>query len=117
MRAFWQTGSEGGLQFGARFPLFRIRERRDIVRSRADDGERRGHCLTHEKGLASTVRLCDFDCRIMKGTRCRSPLQTRRLNGAINRVPTNLYDRVWQILERTKEGIVIAGNFLPQVAI
>uniref|UniRef100_A0A914XRT9 Phosphorylase b kinase regulatory subunit n=1 Tax=Plectus sambesii TaxID=2011161 RepID=A0A914XRT9_9BILA len=43
-----------------------------------------------------------------------SSLQTRRLNGALNRVPTDFYDRVWKILERTKDGIVIANNFLPQ---
>ncbi|KAK0399096.1 hypothetical protein QR680_002897 [Steinernema hermaphroditum] len=43
-----------------------------------------------------------------------SPLQTRRLNGALNRVPTNLYDRVWKILERCNKGIVIAGHLLPQ---
>uniref|UniRef100_A0A1I7YF00 Phosphorylase b kinase regulatory subunit n=1 Tax=Steinernema glaseri TaxID=37863 RepID=A0A1I7YF00_9BILA len=43
-----------------------------------------------------------------------APLQTRRLNGALNRVPTNLYDRVWKILERCNKGIVIAGHLLPQ---
>ncbi|TMS39891.1 hypothetical protein L596_006347 [Steinernema carpocapsae] len=43
-----------------------------------------------------------------------SPLQTRRLNGAVNHVPTNLYDRVWKILERCRKGIVIAGILLPQ---
>ncbi|VDM53551.1 unnamed protein product [Angiostrongylus costaricensis] len=43
-----------------------------------------------------------------------SPLQTRRLNGALNRMPANFYDRVWTILERSKDGIVIASEFLPQ---
>uniref|UniRef100_A0A915E5Y7 Phosphorylase b kinase regulatory subunit n=1 Tax=Ditylenchus dipsaci TaxID=166011 RepID=A0A915E5Y7_9BILA len=43
-----------------------------------------------------------------------TPLQTRKLNGALNRVPLNLYDRVWKILERVKDGIVIAGHVLPQ---
>uniref|UniRef100_A0A7I4YMH8 Phosphorylase b kinase regulatory subunit n=3 Tax=Haemonchus contortus TaxID=6289 RepID=A0A7I4YMH8_HAECO len=43
-----------------------------------------------------------------------SPLQTRRLNGALNRMPVNFYDRVWTILSRSKEGIVIASQFLPQ---
>lgn len=39
----------------------------------------------------------------------------RKLNGALNRVPINLYDRVWKILERVKGGIIIAGHLLPQV--
>ncbi|CAD6193542.1 unnamed protein product [Caenorhabditis auriculariae] len=43
-----------------------------------------------------------------------TPLQTRRLNGALNRMPVNFYDRVWMILERSKHGIIIAGQFLPQ---
>uniref|UniRef100_A0A0N4W9K1 Phosphorylase b kinase regulatory subunit n=1 Tax=Haemonchus placei TaxID=6290 RepID=A0A0N4W9K1_HAEPC len=36
------------------------------------------------------------------------------LNGALNRMPVNFYDRVWTILSRSKEGIVIASQFLPQ---
>ncbi|CAJ0601597.1 unnamed protein product [Cylicocyclus nassatus] len=43
-----------------------------------------------------------------------SPLQTRRLNGALNRMPVNFYDRVWLILERARDGIIIAAQFLPQ---
>ncbi|KJH52739.1 phosphorylase kinase alpha/beta [Dictyocaulus viviparus] len=43
-----------------------------------------------------------------------SPWQTRRLNGALNRMPPHFYDRVWTILERSKDGIVIASQFLPQ---
>ncbi|PIO70070.1 hypothetical protein TELCIR_08090, partial [Teladorsagia circumcincta] len=46
----------------------------------------------------------------------RTPLQTRRLNGALNRMPVNFYDRVWTILSRSKDGIVIASQFLPQMA-
>lgn len=42
--------------------------------------------------------------------------QVRRLNGAVNRVPTNLYDRVFKMLERTRGGIVISGHLLPQVS-
>ncbi|RCN41653.1 hypothetical protein ANCCAN_12402 [Ancylostoma caninum] len=44
-----------------------------------------------------------------------SPLQTRRLNGALNRMPVNFFDRVWTILGRSRDGIVIASQFLPQV--
>ncbi|EPB73350.1 phosphorylase kinase alpha/beta [Ancylostoma ceylanicum] len=43
-----------------------------------------------------------------------SPLQTRRLNGALNRMPVNFFDRVWTILGRSRDGIVIASQFLPQ---
>ncbi|KAK6109710.1 Glycosyl hydrolases 15 family protein [Brugia pahangi] len=43
-----------------------------------------------------------------------TPLQSRRLNGSLNRVPPNFYDSVWKILERTQGGIVIAGQHLPQ---
>ncbi|VDL69748.1 unnamed protein product [Nippostrongylus brasiliensis] len=43
-----------------------------------------------------------------------SPLQTRRLNGALNRMPVNFYDRVWTILSRSRDGIIIAQQFLPQ---
>ncbi|VDN59284.1 unnamed protein product [Dracunculus medinensis] len=43
-----------------------------------------------------------------------TPLQSRRLNGSLNRVPITLYDSVWKILERTEGGIVIAGQYLPQ---
>ncbi|GMR48299.1 hypothetical protein PMAYCL1PPCAC_18494 [Pristionchus mayeri] len=43
-----------------------------------------------------------------------SNLQTRRLNGSLNRVPSDFYDRVWRILERCSGGIVIAGLLLPQ---
>uniref|UniRef100_A0AC34QWD7 Phosphorylase b kinase regulatory subunit n=1 Tax=Panagrolaimus sp. JU765 TaxID=591449 RepID=A0AC34QWD7_9BILA len=41
-------------------------------------------------------------------------LQIKRLNGALNRVPTNLYDRVWKVLERTNEAIIIANQRLPK---
>lgn len=43
-----------------------------------------------------------------------TPRQVKRLNGALNRVPMNLYDRVWNVLERVRGGILIAGQHLPQ---
>lgn len=45
----------------------------------------------------------------------RTPLQRRQLNGALNRVPSDFYDLVWGILERTPGGIQVAGFLLPQV--
>ena len=46
---------------------------------------------------------------------CRTSLQKRQLDGALNRVPKDFYDRVWSILEKTPYGIKVAGYLLPQV--
>ncbi|XP_035251166.1 phosphorylase b kinase regulatory subunit beta-like isoform X2 [Anguilla anguilla] len=45
---------------------------------------------------------------------CRSWLDRRQIDGSLNRTPLGFYDRVWQILERTPNGIVVAGVHLPQ---
>ncbi|KAL4613604.1 phosphorylase b kinase regulatory subunit beta isoform X1 [Arapaima gigas] len=44
----------------------------------------------------------------------RSWLSRRQIDGSLNRTPLGFYDRVWQILERTPNGIVVAGQHLPQ---
>ncbi|XP_043937885.1 phosphorylase b kinase regulatory subunit beta isoform X1 [Protopterus annectens] len=44
----------------------------------------------------------------------RSWLNRRQIDGALNRTPTGFYDRVWQILERTPNGLMVAGKHLPQ---
>uniref|UniRef100_A0A3P8S0W0 Phosphorylase b kinase regulatory subunit n=1 Tax=Amphiprion percula TaxID=161767 RepID=A0A3P8S0W0_AMPPE len=44
----------------------------------------------------------------------RSWLNRRQIDGSLNRTPLGFYDRVWQILERTPNGIVVAENHLPQ---
>ncbi|NXS21828.1 KPBB kinase, partial [Mystacornis crossleyi] len=44
----------------------------------------------------------------------RSWLNRRQLDGSLNRTPAGFYDRVWQILERTPNGLIVAKNFLPQ---
>uniref|UniRef100_A0A7N8XZR9 Phosphorylase b kinase regulatory subunit n=1 Tax=Mastacembelus armatus TaxID=205130 RepID=A0A7N8XZR9_9TELE len=44
----------------------------------------------------------------------RSWLHRRQIDGSLNRTPLGFYDRVWQILERTPNGIVVAGTHLPQ---
>ncbi len=44
----------------------------------------------------------------------RSVIWNRQLDGAMNRVPRGFYDRVWQILERTPNGLKVAGYLLPQ---
>uniref|UniRef100_A0A8C5RXU4 Phosphorylase b kinase regulatory subunit n=1 Tax=Laticauda laticaudata TaxID=8630 RepID=A0A8C5RXU4_LATLA len=45
---------------------------------------------------------------------CRCWLNRRQIDGSLNRTPSGFYDRVWQILERTPNGLIVAGNFLPQ---
>ncbi|XP_027758669.1 phosphorylase b kinase regulatory subunit beta isoform X3 [Empidonax traillii] len=44
----------------------------------------------------------------------RSWLNRRQIDGSLNRTPAGFYDRVWQILERTPNGLIVAGKFLPQ---
>ncbi|KAJ3593390.1 hypothetical protein NHX12_005725 [Muraenolepis orangiensis] len=44
----------------------------------------------------------------------RSWLNRRQIDGSLNRTPPGFYDRVWQILERTPHGILVAGIHLPQ---
>ncbi|XP_052004969.1 phosphorylase b kinase regulatory subunit beta isoform X1 [Xyrauchen texanus] len=44
----------------------------------------------------------------------RSWLSRRQIDGSLNRTPLGFYDRVWQILERTPNGITIGGHHLPQ---
>ncbi|OXB83980.1 UNVERIFIED_CONTAM: hypothetical protein H355_015491 [Colinus virginianus] len=41
-------------------------------------------------------------------------LNRRQIDGSLNRTPAGFYDRVWQILERTPNGLIVAGRFLPQ---
>uniref|UniRef100_A0A8C2S786 Phosphorylase b kinase regulatory subunit n=1 Tax=Capra hircus TaxID=9925 RepID=A0A8C2S786_CAPHI len=42
-------------------------------------------------------------------------LNRRQIDGSLNRTPPGFYDRVWQILERTPNGIIVAGRHLPQL--
>ncbi|KTG33515.1 hypothetical protein cypCar_00042856 [Cyprinus carpio] len=44
----------------------------------------------------------------------RSWLNRRQIDGSLNRTPLGFYDRVWQILERTRNGIMLGGKHLPQ---
>ncbi|XP_067294132.1 phosphorylase b kinase regulatory subunit beta isoform X1 [Pseudorasbora parva] len=44
----------------------------------------------------------------------RSWLNRRQINGSLNRTPLGFYDRIWQILERTSNGIMVGGKHLPQ---
>ncbi|XP_067854028.1 phosphorylase b kinase regulatory subunit beta isoform X2 [Heptranchias perlo] len=44
----------------------------------------------------------------------RSWKNRRHLDGSLNRTPKGFYDRVWQILERTPDGILVTGKHLPQ---
>ncbi|KAI0220911.1 Phosphorylase b kinase regulatory subunit beta [Lamellibrachia satsuma] len=62
-------------------------------------------CSSHRELLQSYVRGCSSH---------RSVLWNRQLDGALNRVPPDFYDRVWHILERTAGGLKVAGYHLPQ---
>ncbi|XP_039549380.1 phosphorylase b kinase regulatory subunit beta isoform X2 [Pimephales promelas] len=44
----------------------------------------------------------------------RSWFHRRQIDGSLNRTPLGFYDRVWQILERTRNGIMVGGKNLPQ---
>ncbi|CAF2643856.1 unnamed protein product [Rotaria sp. Silwood2] len=44
----------------------------------------------------------------------RSSFQKRQMDGALSRVPTNFYEHVWSILERTPKGIKLCNILLPQ---
>ncbi|XP_076205360.1 phosphorylase b kinase regulatory subunit beta isoform X3 [Aptenodytes patagonicus] len=44
----------------------------------------------------------------------RGWLNRRQIDGSLNRTPAGFYDRVWQILERSPNGLIVAGKFLPQ---
>ncbi|CAL8349542.1 unnamed protein product [Merluccius merluccius] len=41
-------------------------------------------------------------------------LNRRQIDGSLNRTPLGFYDRIWQVLERTPNGILVAGTHLPQ---
>uniref|UniRef100_A0A452IUV1 Phosphorylase b kinase regulatory subunit n=1 Tax=Gopherus agassizii TaxID=38772 RepID=A0A452IUV1_9SAUR len=41
-------------------------------------------------------------------------LNRRQIDGSLNRTPHGFYDRVWQILERTPNGVIVAEKYLPQ---
>ena len=45
----------------------------------------------------------------------RSVLWNRQLDGALNRVPPDFYEGVWQILEHTPDGLKVATYHLKQV--
>lgn len=43
-----------------------------------------------------------------------TPLQRRRLEGCLCRVPIHFYVQVWDVMSRTPQGITVQGNNLPQ---
>lgn len=46
-----------------------------------------------------------------------TPLQRRKIDGCLSRVPKEFYERVWHILSKTPGGIMIADQHLPQVTV
>lgn len=72
--------------------------------------------LLQHKGCRPRILPVSETCSAASpSSRLRSWLNRRQIDGSLNRTPLGFYDRVWQILERTPDGIVVAGNHLPQV--
>lgn len=46
----------------------------------------------------------------------RTIYQKRQLDGALNRVPPNFYNKAWFVLQKSPFGIKIYDYHLPQVA-
>lgn len=80
----------------------------DLISTDSDDSPE----LTSCQHFASSLLNC-FQSFPTSGP--RSWLNRRQIDGSLNRTPLGFYDRVWQILERTPNGIVVAGTHLPQV--
>ncbi|GFG40372.1 hypothetical protein Cfor_00569 [Coptotermes formosanus] len=43
-----------------------------------------------------------------------TPLQRRRLEGCLCRVPIHFYVQVWDVMSRTPQGVTVQGSYLPQ---
>ncbi|XP_022918689.1 probable phosphorylase b kinase regulatory subunit beta isoform X2 [Onthophagus taurus] len=43
-----------------------------------------------------------------------TPFQRRQLEGCLCRVPRSFYNRVWDVIQRTPQGLVVMGNVIPQ---
>uniref|UniRef100_A0A8C6UC13 Phosphorylase b kinase regulatory subunit n=1 Tax=Neogobius melanostomus TaxID=47308 RepID=A0A8C6UC13_9GOBI len=63
-------------------------------------------------GILSPVSSCPGDGQLIWEDRQGQWLRRRRLDGAINRVPTGFYQRVWKILQKC-HGLSIDGYVLP----
>uniref|UniRef100_A0A0A9Y4T2 Phosphorylase b kinase regulatory subunit n=1 Tax=Lygus hesperus TaxID=30085 RepID=A0A0A9Y4T2_LYGHE len=67
--------------------------------------------VSKKSQIGSILAAPDMDKSITEGDRQGQWLRRRRLDGALNRVPRDLYPRVWAVLERC-EGIAIEGRVL-----
>lgn len=63
-------------------------------------------------GILSPVSSCPGDGQLIWEDRQGQWLRRRRLDGAINRVPTGFYQKVWKILQKC-HGLSIDGYVLP----
>ena len=65
-----------------------------------------------------SVVVCEIVESVTVSRRDERPIYFhRQLEGALNRVPYDFYDRLWHILERTPPGLKVAGYYLPQVSV
>lgn len=67
-----------------------------------------GHTRTVRKMDAQVTR--SFNWIFVRLT----PLQRRKLEGCLCRVPTSFYNQVWDVMTRTPQGIRVLGNVIPQ---
>uniref|UniRef100_A0A8C6UAK4 Phosphorylase b kinase regulatory subunit n=1 Tax=Neogobius melanostomus TaxID=47308 RepID=A0A8C6UAK4_9GOBI len=75
-------------------------------------GSSRSFYPSTPSGILSPVSSCPGDGQLIWEDRQGQWLRRRRLDGAINRVPTGFYQRVWKILQKC-HGLSIDGYVLP----
>lgn len=71
-------------------------------------------CPTNEVGLLYCYFVFSFGAQHFLVCFSLTPLQRRRLEGCLCRVPIHFYVQVWDVMSRTPKGITVQGNHLPQ---
>jgi len=69
---------------------------------------------TNEVGLLYCYFVFSFGAHHFLVCFSLTPLQRRRLEGCLCRVPIHFYVQVWDVMSRTPQGITVQGNHLPQ---
>lgn len=71
-------------------------------------------CPTNEVGLLYCYFVFSLGAQHILLCFSLTPLQRRRLEGCLCRVPIHFYVQVWDVMSRTPQGITVQGNHLPQ---
>ena len=70
---------------------------------------------SHKWGRSAILLFCFQSwCSTLLVCFSLTPLQRRRLEGCLCRVPIHFYVQVWDVMSRTPQGITVQGNHLPQ---